>query len=40
MVLRRRCVPCDAVHTVPPPSRMSATAQEGPIEPWDWIGQA
>jgi hypothetical protein len=25
---------------VPPPFLMSATAQEGPIEACDWIGQA
>ena len=40
IVPRSRCVPCDAVHTVPPPSRISATAQDGPIEACDWIGQA
>ena len=40
IVLRSRWVPCEAVHTVPPPSLISATAQDGPIEACDWIGQA
>ena len=34
-----RCVDCEAVHTVPPSPSMSATAQDGPIEACDWIGQ-
>ena len=38
-VLRLPCVPCEAVHTVAASARTSATAQDGPIEPWLCIGQ-
>src|SRR5579864_1733258 len=35
----KRCVDCDAVHTVASPSPTSATAQDGPSEAWLCIGQ-
>ena len=38
--LRRLCVICDAVQQVSLPSRISATAQEGPSEPWVWMAKS
>src|SRR5690349_611814 len=38
--LRRPCVACDADQEVSLPSLNSATAQEGPIEPWVWIAKS
>ena len=38
-VLRLPCVPCEAVHTMAASAPTSATAQDGPIDPWLCIGQ-
>src|SRR6266540_2206336 len=38
--LRRLCVACEADHEVSLPSLNSATAQEGPIEPWVWMAKS
>src|SRR5262249_5508448 len=38
--LRRSWVPCEADHEVSLPSLNSATAQDGPIEPWVWIAKS
>src|SRR5512132_4075051 len=38
--LRRLCVACDADHEVSLPSLNSATAQDGPIEPWVWMAKS
>ena len=38
--LRSRCVACEAVQTVSLPSLNSATAHDGPIEPWVWIAKS
>jgi hypothetical protein len=36
----KRCVACEAVQTVTLPSFTSATAQEGPIDPWVWMAKS
>src|SRR5262245_47809218 len=38
--LRRLCVACEADHEVSLPSLNSATAQEGPMEPWVLIAKS
>src|ERR687887_58326 len=38
--LRRLCVACDADHEVSWPSLNSATAHDGPIEPWVWMAKS
>src|SRR5216684_6287293 len=38
--LRRLCVACDADHDVSLPSLSSATAHDGPIEPWVWMAKS
>src|SRR2546430_14332109 len=38
--LRRLWVACEADHEVSLPSLNSATAQDGPIEPWVWMGKS
>ncbi len=36
----RLCVACDGVQQVSLPSLISATAQDGPIEPWVWMAKS
>ena len=38
--LRSAWVACEADHEVSLPSRNSATAQDGPIEPWVWMAKS
>src|SRR6476646_6811317 len=38
--LRRLCVACEADQEVSWPSLNSATAQDGPIEPWVWMAKS
>ena len=38
--LRRLWVACDADQDVSLPSLNSATAQDGPIEPWVWMAKS